>query len=99
VSTGYPCEVAEVLARVCRRCHSSNRPNVTPFYLDTYAQSQEMFGNKPVYEAMEDALLSKFMPLAPVTITEPDRTTLLTWLKAGAPKGAEPEDTVCAAQP
>jgi uncharacterized membrane protein len=93
-STADFCDALGVLEAKCQRCHQDPPKNLAPFPLLTYADTQE---ERPtgelVYERMRDVVSSGIMPptsgnydppVDPLTCAE--RTTLLSWLNADAPR-------------
>jgi len=99
-----PCDVEAVLAAKCQRCHNSKAvldvcfPKNTclrgPFPLLTWSDTHQIYGGKPIFERMHDAVASGFMPFQSTDITPPtaplepsEKTTLLEWTKDCAPEG------------
>lgn len=87
VAGEIPCAPRRVLREVCQRCHVSPPRNGAPFPLLTRANVLSTYGGSVVRELMIEQLEARRMPLAPVTIEDDDRATLLAWLHAGAPAG------------
>lgn len=91
--SGFPCEVEEVLAHSCRRCHWEPLENDAPFSLLSYENVLKMRSGKPIHVLMEQMVQNDLMPpldalVSPdVTPLSPEqKATLLKWLAAGAPK-------------
>jgi uncharacterized membrane protein len=90
------CDALEVLRAKCHRCHQDPPLNGAPFALLSYADTQaERATGALVYEDMLDAVESGIMPptassfeppVEPLTCRE--RATLLSWLRADAPRPA-----------
>jgi hypothetical protein len=97
------CEVRAALEAKCHRCHG-DPPQVGPFPLVTYAQTQAIYppgGERHVWEFVGPAVSSGFMPLIadglPVEgepLTEREKCLILTWVEQGAllvgPEECEP---------
>jgi hypothetical protein len=90
-----PCDVAAVIGSVCHRCHSDmpeQRALTGPFILSTWADTQQTYLAKPVWQRMREAIATNFMPLMadpqlspPVRpLTPEQKDTMLGWLDAGA---------------
>jgi hypothetical protein len=102
-----PCSVAAVLGpldgdvqgRRCHRCHVEPQENGAPFPLLTWANTQGIYGNKPIWTKMYAAVCEDFMPycgdgscpvgVAPVPavlpLTPSQKSTLLEWLSCPQP--------------
>src|ERR1041385_262789 len=104
----FPCDVEAVLEAKCQRCHNSKAeldrcyPEKTclkgPFPLLTWSDTHQIYGEKPIFERMYDAVLSGFMPFQTTDISPPtvpltpsEKETLLVWARACAP----PRTTAC----
>lgn len=92
-NSGFPCDVEEVLAQSCRRCHWEPQENDAPFAMLRYENILAMRSGKPIHVLMEQMVQSDLMPpldalVSPnVTPLEPEqKATLLKWLSAGAPE-------------
>ena len=88
------CEAFKVM-KVCRRCHEPVPNRVgTPFALQSWEDTQQIYLDTPVHQRMIRALETDFMPLrtVPIEIIDPPiqaldpicKNTLLTWLRQGA---------------
>ncbi len=88
-----PCAPDKVLKHVCQHCHSSPPQHEAPFPLVTYSDINAEMDGHPLYYFMEKYVSAGDMPLPPVEITDADRATLLSWLRAGAP--ARPPTESC----
>lgn len=80
-----PCGPRSVLENVCQHCHSFPTQNDAPFPLVTYSDIMINRGEGITRDLMIAQLNARRMPLAPVTITDDQRDTLLAWLESGAP--------------
>lgn len=92
--SGLPCDVDEVLAKKCRRCHATPARHGAPFALYTWADTQRLRADQPLYRHIARVVQTGFMPYPipanpPVLpLTDAEKQTLLDWVKAGAPRGA-----------
>ncbi len=93
---GFPCDVDEVLASSCRRCHWEPQENDAPFPLVMYDDIQKERSGKPIFKLMEQMVAADLMPpldepvepkVAPLTPEQ--KEILLKWLGAGAPKNED----------
>lgn len=88
-----PCEVDEVLASKCRRCHSTPPRHNAPFPLFTWTDLQAPRGSDPMYQVVGRVVQTGFMPLRIETnppiepLTEGEKKILLDWVSSGAPRG------------
>jgi hypothetical protein len=81
-----PCGPRRVLQTVCQSCHTRPPRNGAPFPLVTRSNIvRRGVGGREVRELMIEEVEARRMPLAPVTIDDASRATLLEWLKAGSP--------------
>jgi hypothetical protein len=84
----FPCDIEPIIANNCRRCHSAN-PTLQkkgPFPLDSYAESQELYGAQTVWFLMRSAAVdSTFMPLDPPNLTPAEVAALDAWTCQCAP--------------
>lgn len=83
-STQIPCAPREVLQTVCQQCHARTPLNGAPFPLVTRTDILTMRSGGIARDLMIAQLVAKRMPLAPVTIEDEQRATLLAWLQDGA---------------
>jgi uncharacterized membrane protein len=90
----FPCDVEAVLKAKCHTCHGNPRRNDAPFSLTEYADTQRDYGGGVrIYQLMKNAIESNFMPLAGSPtgpLTPEQKTTMLSWLTAGAPPAPQP---------
>jgi len=87
----FPCDVRAVIEAKCQRCHADPPRNRAPFPLMTWEHTRAPYGTQLVYEAMLPAIETDFMPLTELDLEPPvqpltpsEKTTMLTWLEAGA---------------
>lgn len=89
-----PCDVDDVLARKCRRCHTTPARNGAPFPLYTWTELQMPRSSQPLYQHIARVVQSGYMPYRipanpPVEpLTDAEKKTLLDWVSAGAPRGS-----------
>jgi hypothetical protein len=85
------CDVAPIIEAKCQRCHRDPPENAAPFALLDYDDTQVM-GSVPRYQVMRSMVSAGFMPPVTAELSPPvepltcsEKTTLLSWLDAGAP--------------
>jgi hypothetical protein len=89
-----PCDVDDVLARKCRRCHATPARHGAPFPMYTWTQLQVPRRDQPLYVQLGIVVKSGFMPYAipanpPVLpLSDQEKQILLEWVGAGAPRGS-----------
>jgi hypothetical protein len=89
-----PCDVDDVLAKKCRRCHAIPPRHGAPFPLFTWTELQATRSSQPLYQVVARVVQTGFMPLRipanpPVEpLTDSEKKTLLDWAGAGAPRGS-----------
>jgi hypothetical protein len=88
----FPCDVGRAIEAKCQRCHTDPPRNGAPFPILTWDDTRAPYGLAVVYEAMLVAVESGFMPLTELSLSPPvedltpeEKTTLVSWLRAGAP--------------
>lgn len=92
--SGLPCDVDEVLANKCRRCHGIPPRHGAPFPLYTHEHLKMLRGTQPIYEIVARVVASGFMPYRieanpPIeSLSDTEKKTLLDWVGAGAPSGS-----------
>lgn len=91
-----PCAPRRVLVKVCQQCHTRPTANGAPFPLQRRSDLFATYGEVEIRELMVEEITTRRMPLAPVTIENGDRETLLVWLENGAPAAAP---STCAEEP
>lgn len=97
-SSGIPCDVDEVLANKCRRCHTVPARHGAPLAFLTWEDTrQDRFG-QPLYTVMGRAVRTNFMPYRTpanppiLPLTEIEKQIILKWTDAGAPRAeCEPD--------
>jgi hypothetical protein len=80
-----PCAPRLVLQTVCQKCHQRPPIRGAPFPLVTRSNIVRVGPDGEIRQLMIQQLEAKRMPLAPETIDDDSRATLLDWLRAGAP--------------
>jgi hypothetical protein len=87
------CQASTVLESVCQRCHTDPPANNAPFPLVSYEDTQAPYytTDLQIWEVMQTAVSSGFMPLRPAALMPPvealtckEKSTLLGWLDQGA---------------
>ena len=97
-NSGLPCDVDEVLARKCRRCHTQPPRHSAPVQLLRWEDTQADRNGAPVFQHLGRAVASGFMPYLimanpPIErLTDAEKKTLLDWVAAGAPRGSCGDD-------
>ena len=93
---GFPCDVEAVLERSCRRCHWEPTENDAPFGMVHYEDVQAQRSGKPTFVLMKQMVEADLMPPLDALVTprvspleQEDKETLLTWLRAGAPRSVK----------
>jgi hypothetical protein len=90
--SGLPCDVDDVFARKCRRCHTIPTRHGAPFVFLTWQDTQQGRGDQPLAALIGRAVRSGFMPYRmdanpPVQpLTEEEKKIILDWVDAGAPR-------------
>lgn len=98
----YARDVAPILQARCVSCHSEG--NTGPFSMNSYRKV------KGWSEMIEEGVMTKRMPpwhadpayghfVNDLSLTADEEQTLLTWIRAGAPKGADEPDPLALAEP
>lgn len=88
-----PCDVDDIFARKCRRCHGTPPRHGAPLTFYTWADMHALRGVEPVYHHVGRVIYTGQMPFQTLTnppvepLTEAEKKTVLDWVKAGAPKG------------
>ncbi len=88
-----PCDVDDVFARKCRRCHGEPTRHGAPLTFYTWSDLHAIRGVEPVYHHVGRVVYTGSMPFQtpanpPVEpLTEAEKQIILDWVKAGAPKG------------
>src|SRR5215470_12403902 len=80
-----PCPPRAVLQTVCQQCHTRPQRNGAPFALINRSDILNVYEGAVIRDLMIQVLDARKMPLAPVTIEDDQRDTLLGWLRSGAP--------------
>lgn len=93
-NSGFPCDVDDVLAAKCRRCHSTPMRHSAPFSLLTWEDTQPMLRDRPRFQVMASAVKSGFMPYnvlanPPVErLSDAEKKVIVDWVEAGALRGS-----------
>jgi hypothetical protein len=91
-SSGLPCEVDDVFARKCRRCHTIPTRHGAPFVFLTWDDTQQDRGGQKLTQLIARAVRSNFMPYRieanpPVApLTDEEKKIILDWTDAGGPR-------------
>ncbi|MEM7446729.1 MAG: hypothetical protein AAF355_00640 [Myxococcota bacterium] len=91
--SGFPSEVAAILAEQCVNCHGSEPRFGAPMSLVTWNDFHAPSISKPnrkTFEVVMDRLRSPVspMPPPPAVLEESELATLETWIQEGAPAGS-----------
>lgn len=88
----FPCEVEDVIAAKCQRCHNDPQENGAPFPLLVWEDTRRPYGLVLVYEAMLPAIETDFMPFTQLDLDPPvepltpeEKELMLDWLRSDAP--------------
>jgi hypothetical protein len=84
-ASALPCDVAEVLAAHCQRCHGASASFGAPMSLTTLA---DVKANAARIKTRIHATDRTVMPPSPATMPKASLDALDAWLDAGAPAGA-----------
>lgn len=94
--SGLPCQVDDVFARKCRRCHTIPTRHGAPFVFLTWDDTRQDRSGQPLYSVIGRAVQSGFMPYkmeanpAVQPLTDDEKKIILDWVAAGAPKESCP---------
>ena len=90
--SGLPCDVDDVFARKCRRCHTIPTRHGAPFVFLTWQDTQQARGDQPLSALIGRAVRSGFMPYRIEAnpkvepLTEEEKKIIIDWVDAGAPR-------------
>lgn len=90
--SGLPCDVDDVFAKKCRRCHTIPARHGAPFVFLTWQDTQQPRADQPLTALIARAVRSGFMPYRIEAnpkvepLTEDEKKIILDWIDAGAPK-------------
>jgi uncharacterized membrane protein len=90
--SGLPCQVDDVFAAKCRRCHTIPTRHGAPFVFLTWDDTRQDRLGQPLYAVIGRAVRSNFMPYRveanpPVQqLTDDEKKIVLDWVDAGAPR-------------
>lgn len=91
-NSGLPCNVDDVFARKCRRCHTIPTRHGAPFVFLTWEDTRQDRLGQPLYTVIGRAVRTNFMPYRvdanpPVQpLTDDEKKVILDWVEAGAPR-------------
>ena len=90
--SGLPCDVDDVFAKKCRRCHTIPTRHGAPFVFLTWQDTQQTRGDQPLTALIGRAVRSGFMPYRIEAnpkvepLTEEEKKIILDWIDVGAPR-------------
>lgn len=90
--SGLPCDVDDVFAKKCRRCHTIPTRHGAPFVFLTWQDTQQTRADQPLTALIGRAVRSGFMPYRIEAnpkvepLTEDEKKIILDWIDAGAPR-------------
>jgi hypothetical protein len=90
--SGLPCQVDDVFAGKCRRCHTIPTRHGAPFVFLTWDDTRQDRLGQPLYAVIGRAVRTNFMPYRveanpPVQqLTDQEKKIILDWVDAGAPR-------------
>lgn len=91
-NSGLPCDVDDVFAAKCRRCHTIPTRHGAPLVFLTWDDVQKNRGAEPIYQVIGRVVRSGFMPYRVeanppvVPLDEAEKKIILDWVDAGAPR-------------
>jgi len=90
--SGLPCQVDDVFAAKCRRCHTIPTRHSAPFVFLTWDDTRQDRLGQPLYAVIGRAVRTNYMPYRidanpPVQpLTDDEKKIILDWVDAGAPR-------------
>jgi hypothetical protein len=90
--SGLPCQVDDVFADKCRRCHTVPPRHGAPLVFLTWEDTRQDRLGEPLYTVIGRAVRSGFMPYRidanpPILpLTPEEKQIILDWVDAGAPR-------------
>ena len=90
--SGLPCQVDDVFAAKCRRCHTIPTRHSAPFVFLTWDDTRQDRLGQPLYAVIGRAVRTGYMPYRidanpPVQpLTDQEKKIILDWVDAGAPR-------------
>ncbi len=93
-NSGLPCQVDDVFARKCRRCHTVPTRHGAPFVFFTWEDTRQDRLGQPLYASIGRAVSSGFMPYKieanppVIPLTDEEKKIIVDWVAAGGPKEA-----------
>lgn len=108
--SGLPCQLDDVFARKCRRCHTVPTRHGAPFVFLTWDDTRQDRMGQPLVNIIGRAVRTGFMPYRveanpPVQpLTDEEKKIILDWVDAGGPRedcvdGATSAKTATSAAP
>jgi len=91
-NSGLPCQVDDVFAAKCRRCHTVPTRHGAPLVFLTWDDTRQDRMGLPLYSVIGRAVRTSFMPYRieanpPVLLlTDEEKKIILDWVDAGAPR-------------
>jgi hypothetical protein len=91
-NSGLPCNVDDVFAAKCRRCHTVPTRHGAPLVFLTWDDTRQDRLGQPLYNVIGRAVRTGFMPYRveanpPVQpLTDDEKKIILDWVDAGAPR-------------
>lgn len=93
-SSGFSCQLDDVFAAKCRRCHTIPARHGAPLVFLTWDDAQQERGGQKLTQVIGRVVRSGFMPYRieanpPVQpLTDDEKKIILDWVDAGGPKQA-----------
>lgn len=81
----FPCEVFDVLVARCHACHTDPTMNGAPFPLLQFEKTREDYVGKPIWQRMQTAINSGFMPLGQPDLMGSELQIMQDWFAQCAP--------------
>src|SRR5882762_11376107 len=91
-NSGLPCQVDDVFAAKCRRCHTVPTRHGAPLVFLTWDDTRQDRMGLPLYSVIGRAVRTSFMPYRieanppVVLLTDEEKKIILDWVDAGAPR-------------
>jgi len=91
-NSGLPCNVDDVFAAKCRRCHTVPTRHGAPFVFLTWDDTRQDRQGQPLYAIIGRAVRTNYMPYRieanpPVApLSDDEKKIILDWVDAGAPR-------------
>jgi hypothetical protein len=81
----FPCDVFDVLVARCHLCHTDPVMGSAPFPLLQFEKTRELSGNLPIWQKMDTAINSGFMPFSAPDLVGVELETMNAWFAECAP--------------